>query len=173
MPQRVVHVNRTALEENNRAGVWTKPTLIVALHGVSRPTSLYAHAVEVVGVTRFLEHPPGVHAFVDDAAVVTAYGPEGKVLDLPPWAKPSAEPWAGSLPDVALAASKSLRWAISSLTRQRDELVRAGSAEAVRAFDATIRELSKHRVRLAVSAGGSAEDTKPGTGEYPALGDDG
>lgn len=168
MPSRVVHVDRSALEANNRTGVWSRPTLIVALHGVSRPTSLRAHAVEVVGVTRFIEHPPGVHAFVDDAAVVTAFGADGQLVDLPPWAKPSAEPWAGSLPDVALAASKRIRTCISSLTRQRDKLVHVGADELVHAFDAAIRELSKQRQRLAHAAGGSVEDTRPGTGEWPA-----
>jgi hypothetical protein len=181
MPQRVVHVDRTALEQNNRTGVWSKPTLIVGLVDASKPVnSIRAHAVEVTGVTTFAERPPGVHAFVDDAALIVPFGPEGKVLELPAWAQPTKEPWARDLPDVVLAASKRIREVISSLTRQRDAFIvlapKVPNAERVlrlvQSFDLAINELSRQRQLLAVAAGGSIEDTKPGTGEYRVVVDD-
>lgn len=178
MTKRVVHVDRSNLEANNADGVWTRPTLMIADPDVVGKC-VRVHAVEITGVVRFGERPPGVHAFVDDDALVSAYDAQGQPVELPEWAKGPGSSWVGNLPDVVLWTCRRMRDVISGLTHRHDELVRlvprllAPEAKAVdgavKSLDLAIGRLAQLRIRLATAAGGSAEDTRPGTGEWRAA----
>lgn len=175
MTKRVVHVDVSALQANIADEAWTRPTLMIADPDVPFKC-VRVHAVEVVGVVRFVERPPGVHACVDDAALLTAYDADGRPVDLPEWAKGPSQSWVGNLPDVVLQSCKRMREVISGLTRQHDALLvvvprmlgkdASRVRNVINSLHLAIGQFAKQRMLLAIAAGGSAEDTKPGTGEW-------